>query len=97
MYVLIPVYYAASCGEYNPKRDLKDFTQEFKRLSLMEQKGLYRDQKIIKIRKKHIQVRRNAIREKIYISQMKKRKYFIYPPQSLVKFMISSNLKKQVL
>ena len=23
MYVLIPVYYAASCGEYNPKRDLK--------------------------------------------------------------------------
>jgi len=22
MYVLIPVYYAASCGEYNPKRDL---------------------------------------------------------------------------
>ena len=24
MYVLIPVYYAASCGEYNPKRDLKN-------------------------------------------------------------------------
>ena len=25
MYVLIPVYYAASCGEYNPKRDLSSF------------------------------------------------------------------------
>jgi hypothetical protein len=28
MYVLIPVYYAASCGEYNPKRDLMENSED---------------------------------------------------------------------
>lgn len=48
--------------------ELKDFIEAFKRLFLMVQKGLYKDQKTRKIRKKRIQVRRNVIRERIYIS-----------------------------
>ena len=49
-------------------RNSEGFIQGFKRLFLMVQKDLYKGQKIIKTRKKHIQVRRNVIQEKIYIS-----------------------------
>ena len=49
-------------------KNLKGFIQAFKRLFLMGQKDLYKDQKITKIRKKRIQARKNVIQERIYIS-----------------------------
>ena len=49
-------------------KNLKGFIQVFKRLFLMVQKDLYKDQKITKIRKKRIQARKNVIQERIYIS-----------------------------
>ena len=45
MYVLIPVYYAASCGEYNPKRDLKDFEGTLHADAYSGYKHLYRSEK----------------------------------------------------
>ena len=55
-------------GKLAQLKNLKGFIQAFKRLFLMVQKDLYKDQKITKIRKKRIQARKNVIQERIYIS-----------------------------
>lgn len=44
MYVLIPVYYAASCGEYNPKRDLNNIHEK---IETLEENRRKKDEKAI--------------------------------------------------
>ena len=77
--------------------------EEFKRLYpcvqeviLDSQKGLYKDQKIIKIRKKHIRQKKRHTRKNIYLINEEKKILYLSPTKS-GKIHISSNLKKQAL